>query len=353
MLQFIIYLFFFIFIFQSINSLKVGVIGCTGAVGSEIINCLYDQKINMNELRLFSSKKSAGKMLKTKFGHKMIEEFNVEEARKCDVNFLSVNGDFSRRYARALSYGDGGSIVIDNSSEFRLDEDVPLIIPEINFEKVKKKKLISNPNCTTAIALIALYPILKKYGILKIIMSTYQSSSGAGYKGMKELEDGVKDYVTKNTYPTFNNVFQKPLPFNVIPHIDKFLENGYTKEEMKVVHETRKIFDNDKIDVSCTSVRVPTFRSHCESIIVETEEKANLIELKNILSKSPGIKMYEDVNSYPTPISSSNINDIEVGRVRQSLIFENGIELFICGDQLLRGAALNAVLILRRILETD
>lgn len=348
-------------ILSYVYSYKIGIVGPTGAVGKEIINCLYSElgvkNSKLTDIKLFSSKRSAGKFIDTPFGKRKVELFDVKEARKCDVNFLAVSGDFSKKYAKALSYGHDGSIVIDNSSAFRYDDDVPLVIPEINGNKIKNKKLISNPNCTTAIALIALYPILLKYGIKKLIMSTYQASSGAGYKGMEELDLGIKDYVTKNTYPTYNHVFSHPLPFNVIPHIDEFQNNGYTKEEMKVAWETNKIFDDDKIKVSCTAVRVPTFRAHAETIVLETEKKVDSIDnVKNILSKSKGLELTDNIkdNIYPMPLTSSKKKLVEVGRIRRSLIFEeNGIELFVCGDQLLRGAALNAVLILKHILEED
>ena len=342
-------------LFVKVYCVKIGVIGCKGAVGKEIINCLYSQNIPISKLKLYSSKKSAGEMLKTPFGQIKIDLFDIKSARDMDINFIAVSGDFSKKFAKALSYKDG-SIVIDNSSAFRLDPNVPLVIPEINPEKLKGKKLIANPNCTTAIALIALFPIFKKYGLEKIIMSTYQAASGAGNEGMKELENGVKDYASKNIYPSYHHYFKQPLPFNVIPQIDKPLDNGYSKEEMKVVNETKKIFDDDSIDISCTSVRVPTFRSHCESIILETKEKVDINELRELLSDSPGIKVIDNPKKelYPTPISSSNVNDIEVGRIRQNLIFgDKGIELFLCGDQLLRGAALNAVLICKTILKKN
>ncbi len=343
-------------LFSYIYSLKIGVIGPTGAVGKEILNSLSKENIQFSELKLFGSNKSNNKWIDTPFGKQKIKQFDVKEARECDVNFIAVSGDFSKKYGRALAYGDGGSIVIDNSSAFRYEDDVPLIIPEINGKKVKGKKLIANPNCTTAIALIVLYPILLKYGIELIMMSTYQAASGAGWKGIKELKDGVNDYVTKKTYPTFNSIFDHPLPFNVIPHIDKFQENGYTKEEMKVSWETKKIFDNDEIKVSCTAVRVPTFRAHAESIIVKTKEDVDIDELKSILKDSEGISLVDKPteNLYPMPLTSSDKSLVEVGRVRQNLVFgKKGIEMFVCGDQLLRGAALNAVLILKQILIED
>ena len=348
------------YVISYVYSYKIGIIGPTGAVGQEIINSLYSQlgdKSKITDIKLFASKRSAGKFIDTPFGKKKIDLFEVNKARECDYNFLAVSGDFSKRYAKALSYGEKGCVVIDNSSAFRYDKDVPLVIPEINGKEVKNKKLISNPNCTTAIALIVLYPIFIKYGIKKLLMSTYQAASGAGNMGMQELDDGVKDYVTKNTYPTYNYIFSHPLPFNVIPHIDSFQSNGYTKEEMKVAWETKKIFNDENIKVSCTAVRVPTFRAHAESVVLETDKEIKDIdEIKKLLSMSPGVELKDNIkdNEYPMPISASKKNTVEVGRIRKSIIYgDNGIEMFICGDQLLRGAALNAVLILKHILEED
>ena len=356
----VIKIFIIFSIFAYIHSYKIGVVGPTGAVGKEILNCLYNENIQLKEIKLFGSKRSAGSFIDTPFGKQKVELFDVNKVRECDVTFLAVSGDFSKKYAKVLSYGDDGTVVIDNSSAFRYDDDVPLVIPEIKKNKIKKKKLIANPNCTTAIALIALYPIFLKYGILKIIMSTYQAASGAGNSGMKELDDGIKDYVTKNTYPTFNHIFSYPLPFNVIPHIDKFQDNGYTKEEMKVSWETNKILEDDNIKVSCTAVRVPTFRAHAESIVIETEKEVeDISDVKNLIKTSPGL-ILKDITestqeySYPMPLYSSKEKLVQVGRIRRSLIFDKkGIELFVCGDQLLRGAALNAVLILKYILKEE
>ncbi len=342
-----------------VHSYVIGVVGPTGAVGKEILNCLHNELdcSKISDVKLFSSERSAGKIVNTPFGKKEIELFDVQKARKCDVNFLAVSGDFSSRYAKELSEGEDGSIVIDNSSAFRYDNDVPLVIPEINGNEIKNNKLIANPNCTTSIALIALYAIFINYGISKLIMSTYQASSGAGFEGMNELELGVKDYVTKNTYPTYNSVFVHPLPFNVIPHIDKFQDNKYTKEEMKVSWETKKILNDQDIKISCTAVRVPTFRAHAESIVLETKKEINDIEeVKKLISMSSGINLIDDIedNKYPMPITSSHKRNVDVGRIRKSLVFGNkGIEMFVCGDQLLRGAALNAVLILNQILKEN
>jgi aspartate-semialdehyde dehydrogenase len=222
-----------------------------------------------------------------------------------------------------------------------------LVIPEINGECTKLSKLIANPNCTTAIGLMALWPLHKAFGLKKIIMSTYQAASGAGQPGMDELLEGTAAYLAGEK-PT-NNIFAHPLPFNVIPHIDVFQENGYTKEEMKVVWESRKICGlPDDFPVSCTAVRIPTIRAHSESIVVETEKPVDLALARQVLADQPGLDLVDDTanQQYPMPIGATGQDNVQVGRVRKSLIFgDYGLELFVCGDQLLRGAALNAVLV--------
>ena len=209
---------------------SVGIVGATGAVGKEIISVLEktNEALPIDKLRLFGSSRSAG----TKVGDIEIELFSVDGARECDVVFLAVSGDFAKTHAQDICGGDTGAVVIDNSSAFRYEAEIPLVIPEINGEETKKSKLIANPNCTTAIALMALFPLTQKFGVKRVIMSTYQAASGAGQPGMDELLEGTKDYLDSKSVE--NKVFSHPLPFNVIPHIDKFQDNGYTKEEMKV-----------------------------------------------------------------------------------------------------------------------
>lgn len=222
------------------------------------------------------------------------------------------------------------------------------MVPEINGKETKKSKLIANPNCTTAIGLMALWPLHQLFGLKKIIMSTYQAASGAGQPGMDELQAGTKALLD-GADAVKNEIFAHPLPFNVIPHIDKFQENGYTKEEMKVTWESRKICGlADDFPISCTAVRIPTIRAHSESIIVETEKPVDVEAAKAALASAPGVKLVDntDKNEYPMPLTATGQYDVEVGRVRKSLIFgDYGLEFFVCGDQLLRGAALNAVLV--------
>jgi aspartate-semialdehyde dehydrogenase len=243
--------------------------------------------------------------------------------------------------------GPKNTVVIDNSSVFRYTEGVPLVIPEINAAAAKGATYISNPNCTTAIGAMALYPLHKEFGLKKVIMSTYQASSGAGMPGMMELESNAKSWVNDNRVVPAPKVFAHQLLFNVIPHIDKFQENGYTKEEMKVSWEIVKIFGKD-IPVSCTAVRIPTLRAHSESIVIETEKEIDPAEAREVLRGAVGVKVVDDPDKllYPMPMNTTGKWDVEVGRMRQSLIFgKNGLEFFVSGDQLLRGAALNAVLI--------
>mmetsp|Transcript_24806 Transcript_24806/g.81565 ORF Transcript_24806/g.81565 Transcript_24806/m.81565 type:complete len:286 (+) Transcript_24806:561-1418(+) len=274
-----------------------------------------------------------------------------------DVVFISVSGDFSKEYAKAIAEGDDGAVVIDNSSAFRYDKDVALCVPEINADAARKNpnKVIANPNCTTAIGIMALFPLHKRFGLKKVIMSTYQAASGAGQEGMDELRDGAKEVVNSAEGTIAKNkIFAHPLPFNLIPHIDVFQDNLYTKEEMKVTWECRKIMDIPSLPVSCTAVRIPTFRAHAESIVVETEKPIKVDEARDLLAKSPGIALADEPanKKYPMPLTASKKYPVEVGRIRQNIVFgDHGLEFFVCGDQLLRGAALNAVLIAEALAE--
>jgi aspartate-semialdehyde dehydrogenase len=331
-------------------SYSVGVVGATGAVGKELVGCLNKSTLDVSKLRIFGSERSAGTSRDTgKFGSVEVELFDVAKARECDVIFLAVSGDFALEHAKAISEGDDGAVVIDNSSAFRYDKDVPLVVPEINGDCANSSKLIANPNCTTAIGLMPIWPLHKLFKIKKVIMSTYQAASGAGQEGMDELQEGTRAVLSGEVKVAKNKIFAHPLPFNVIPHIDKFQPNGYTKEEMKVTWETRKICGlPDDFPVSCTAVRIPTYRAHSETIIIETELPVDIEKARQALSETSGVKLVDDTanNKYPMPLTATGEYDVEVGRLRKSLIFgDHGIEMFVVGDQLLRGAALNAVLI--------
>lgn len=333
------------------KSYKVGVVGATGAVGIEVVACMFKKSFPVSTLHLYASARSAGKVLTTEYGDITIEEYKLETARTCDFVFLAVSGDFALENATKLVEGDG-PVVIDNSSAFRYMPNIPLVVPEINPEKLVGQKLIANPNCTTAIAAVALWPLHQKYTIKRLIMSTYQASSGAGQEGMEELLTGSAAKLKGEAVP--NSVFAHPLAFNLIPHIDKFQDNGYTKEEMKVVWETLKIFGASEADlrVTCTCVRIPILRAHSEAITIETEQPVTPADARALLSATEGVRVVDDPsqNKYPMPLNATASFDVEVGRIRQSLVFDNGIDLFVSGDQLLRGAALNAVLIAEKMI---
>lgn len=321
---------------------SVAICGITGAVGMEVLYCLDKLGFEVGELGLFASERSAGKVIETPFGEKVIEEFSVEKVREFDFIFLCVSGDFSKEYARELL--TAGAVVIDNSSAFRYEEDVPLIVPEVNAGAIGESRLIANPNCTTAILAVALWPIYKEFGLKKVIVSTYQATSGAGQPAMDELKEQTQ--VVLDGGEAGCKEFVYPIPFNLIPQIDKFQENGYTKEEMKVAWETRKIFGDTDLPVSCTAVRIPTFRAHSEAVTVETRDVVDAERVREILAAAPGVKVVDDVSSnlYPMPLTATREFDVEVGRIRQNLVFgEYGLDFFVCGDQLLKGAALNAV----------
>ena len=327
---------------------SVGIVGATGAVGEEILKVMENRNFACKDLTLFASERSAGKVVNSKYGDITLEPFSFEKASSLDVLLLAVGGDFSLDWAEKLA--DAGVLVIDNSSAFRQKEGVPLVVPEINIAAAKGKKLIANPNCTTAIALMALWPIHQKYKIKKAIISTYQAASGAGAPGMQELKDGMAAIVgggeAKNEY------FAHPLPYNIIPHIDAFQDNKYTKEEMKIVWETRKIMDAPDIKVSCTCVRIPTLRAHSEAITLELEKPASPEEVTALLQGAEGVEVVDDPEAlkYPMPKTSTYKYDVEVGRIRRNDVFDdNGLDIFVCGDQLLRGAALNAVLIAEKM----
>jgi len=323
--------------------MRVGVIGATGAVGKELVEVLGRRRFPVTKLRLFASGRSAGTRARTPFGEITIEEFTPEQARDLDLALLAVSGDFAKQHAPALVAA--GVTVVDNSSAFRLNDDVPLVVPEVNAGAVGSARLIANPNCTTAIAVVALAPLHAAFGLKRVIVSTYQATSGAGAEGMAELEEETRRVLVEGAKPQAK-VFAHPIAFNVIPHIDSFQPNGYTREEMKVVWETRKIMGLPDLPISCTAVRIPTMRVHAESITIETGKPITAEAAREVLARAPGVKVVDDVarNLYPMPLTATGQDDCEVGRIRRNLVFgDHGLDFFVCGDQLLKGAALNAV----------
>ncbi len=327
---------------------NIAIAGATGAVGQEILNVLAKKEFPVNELKLFSSHRSAGKTQATPFGPHILEEFSIEACENIDIIFFAVGGDFSKKYANELLKKNDKIVIIDNSSAFRYNENIPLVVPVINSQRIQESRLIANPNCTTAILAMALHPIYKEFGLKKVIVSTYQATSGAGNPGMQELLHESKNYIEGK--PVENKIFAHPIPFNLIPHIDVVQENKYTKEEMKVTWETHKIFEDDSFPLSCTAVRIPTLRAHSESVVIETEKNitknGGVEKIKQILKNAPGVTLRDDIenNDYPMPLNASEIDEVQVGRIRKNLVFGDfGLEFFVCGDQILRGAALNAV----------
>ncbi len=328
---------------------RIGVFGATGMVGREVLKVMGDRDYPVTELKVYASVRSVGKTVEFKGETYTITNADEADYSELDLVFFAIGGGWPKENApKAIA---AGCYVVDNSSTFRRDKNIPLVVPEINPNAIGDSKLIANPNCTTAIAAIPLYHIYKNYGLKKVIISTYQATSGAGAAGMAELESETKKAL--NGEEISNDAFAHPIVFNVIPHIDAFQENDYTKEEMKVVWETNKIFgtanmDGQELDIpiSCTCVRIPTMRAHSESIVVETEKPIDAKVLREELKSVSGIKVVDDIenNQYPMPINAAEKYDVEVGRIRQNIVFgECGIEFFVSGDQILKGAALNAV----------
>lgn len=328
---------------------NIAIMGATGAVGQELLRLLESRNFPVGNLKLLASARSAGKKVSFKGQEITIEELTHNSFENVDIVLASAGGSISAEFAPSAV--KAGAVVVDNTSHFRMDPEVPLVVPEINEAEIANHKgIIANPNCTTAIAAVALWPLHKEFGLKKVIMSTYQAASGAGNVGMEELQEGIK--AEMNGEKIENNIFAHPLPFNVIPHIDAFQDNGYTKEEMKVVWETKKIFGDDSIALSCTCVRIPTYRAHAESIVIETAKPIDAGKARALLEAAPGVKVVDNLEGleYPMPINATAQDDVEVGRIRQNIVFgDHGLEFFVCGDQILKGAALNAIQIAEKL----
>jgi aspartate-semialdehyde dehydrogenase len=328
--------------------MRVGVIGATGAVGQELVKVLGRRGFPVTELKLFASERSAGTIMDTPFGPTKLVAFDPEAAKRCDLALLAVSGEFAKQHARALAAS--GVMVVDNSSALRLEPDVPLVVPEVNAEAIGDHRLIANPNCTTAILIVALAPLARAFGLRRVIVSTYQAASGAGAEGMAELDSETRRVLAGE--PAQAKAFRYPLAFNLIPQIDAFQPNGYTREEMKVTWESRKIMGLPDLPISCTAVRIPTFRAHSEAVTIETERPVTPEAARAVLARAPGVVVVDDPEAgrYPMPLNATGADDVEAGRIRQNLVFgERGLDFFVCGDQLLKGAALNAVQIAERM----
>jgi len=323
----------------------VAIVGATGAVGVEFLQLLEERDFPLAELRLIASPRSAGKVMKFKGTELKIEALTAEAFRGVDIALFSAGGGISREYAPAAVRA--GAVVVDNSSAFRMDETVPLVIPEVNPEAVKQHKgIIANPNCSTIIAITPLWPIHRQNPVKRLIAATYQAASGAGAAGMAELEASTRAFLAGGAHEP--KVFPHPYAFNLFSHNTKIdPANGYNEEELKMVKETRKIFGDASIRISSTCIRVPVLRAHAIALDVEFERPITPDEVRRILGQAPGVRMVDDpaANYFPMPKDASGQGDILAGRIRTDISDPSGrsIAMFVAGDQLLKGAALNAV----------
>ncbi|MCP4177001.1 MAG: aspartate-semialdehyde dehydrogenase [bacterium] len=323
---------------------NVAIAGATGAVGVEMMKVLEQNDFPVNNLKLLASARSVGKTLKFKGKDIKVEELTQDSFENIDIALFSAGASRSKEFCPAAV--KAGAVVIDNSSAFRMDDDVPLVVPEVNPEDIKLHKgIIANPNCSTIIMQVPLYPLHKAKKIKRVIASTYQASSGAGAQAMAEMEEQSRS-ILKGDKPKIE-LFPHQIAFNLLPHIDAFVENDYTKEEMKMVYESRKIMHDPDLQVNCTCVRLPIFRAHSESLLIECEEDITPEEARELLSGAPGVEIVDNVakNEYPMPIDATGKYDVLVGRIRQDISRNDkkGLSMFVAGDQLLKGAALNAV----------
>ncbi|MES2981549.1 MAG: aspartate-semialdehyde dehydrogenase [Verrucomicrobiota bacterium] len=321
----------------------VAIVGATGAVGVEMLLCLEQRNFELSELTLLASARSAGKTATFRGKEIVIKELTHDSFHGVDIALFSAGGDISKEFAPSAAAA--GAVVIDNSSAFRMDEGVPLVVPEINPKAAKNrpKGIIANPNCTTIISLMALAPLHEQFGLESVIASSYQAVSGSGAQGIIELEEQVKAIAMGQ--PFTPKVYPRQIAFNVIPQVDVFTENGYTKEEMKMANEGRKILGHPNLKVSCTCVRVPVYRSHSVSITAKFAKEPSVEAARNAYSGKPGIKVMDDPSQklFPVPLDTTGKDDCLVGRIRKSLVLENALDLWVVGDQVRKGAALNAV----------
>ncbi len=331
------------------QKVNVAILGATGAVGQELLALLAQRQFPINNLKLLASARSAGR--KIEFGGKelIVEEVNDDSFTDVDILLTSAGGSTSKAWAKKAV--EAGAVVIDNSSAFRMDADVPLVVPEINPEAAAQHQgIIANPNCTTILMGIAIYPLHQVQPIKRVVVSTYQSASGAGARAMEEVKTQAQDIlVGKNPQP---EILPYPLAFNLFPHNSPLNEQGYCEEEMKMVNETKKIFNAPELKVTATCVRVPVLRAHSEAINLEFERPFSVQQAREIIASAPGAKLVEDWqnNYFPMPTDATGKDPVLVGRIRQDISNDCGLELWICGDQIRKGAALNAIQIAELLL---
>lgn len=323
----------------------VAVVGATGAVGQAMIEILEQRKFPVGKLYPLASQRSAGKRIQFNGSSVLVEDLSTFDFSKVKIGLFSAGGSISEEYAPIAA--KSGCVVIDNTSHFRYIDDIPLVIPEVNPESIsgyEKHKIIANPNCSTIQMLVALKPLYDAVGITRINVSTYQAVSGTGKEAIEELAGQTARLL--NAQSIKNEVYPKQIAFNVLPHIDSFQENGYTKEEMKMVWETKKIFSDPDIQVNPTCVRVPVFYGHSEALHIETKTKITCLEAREILSKSPGVKVIDDRvdGGYPTAVTEASGEDATfIGRIREDISHPNGLNLWVVADNVRKGAALNSI----------
>ena len=325
---------------------NLAIVGATGMVGRTFIKVLEEFDLPLNNVYMFASARSAGKVVTLKSKEYVVEELTETcfEGKNIDIALFSAGGSTSQKFAPI--FAKAGIVVVDNSSAWRMDPNVPLVVPEVNPEDILLNKgIIANPNCSTIQAMVAMKPLHDKYKIKRVVYSTYQAVSGAGHQGYEDLKNGVNGEAPKK--------FPYPIFANLIPQIDVFEDNGYTKEEMKMVNETRKILGRDDIAITATTVRVPVFNSHSESINLEFHNSFDLKELIEVLKNAPGIVVQDDPenNVYPMAITATGSNDTYVGRIRRDFSVENGVNLWVVADNIRKGAAANAVQIAQKLIE--
>jgi len=330
---------------------NLAIAGVTGAVGQEFLKILEERAFPFDSLKMLASSRSAGKKIKFKGREYIVEELTQKSFEGVDIALFSAGGSRSKEFGPAAV--EAGTVVVDNSSAFRMEPEVPLVIPEINPEKIKEHKgIIANPNCSTIIGIVPVWPLHKANPVKRMIVSTYQAASGAGHSAMVELEEQTRE-ILEGKKPTCK-AFPYQIAFNVFSHNSDLEPNGYNAEEMKMVLETRKIFDCAEIAITCTCIRIPVFRAHCESINLEFTEPITPGQVRDLLSTAPGVSLIDDRdnNRFPMPIDASGKDDIFVGRIRQdeSISENRGINIWVAGDQLRKGAALNAVQIAEKLL---
>ena len=316
--------------------------GATGAVGEEMLKILAERRFPVNELRLLASERSAGRQYSFQGREIAVEELKEDSFKGIDLVLASAGGSVSRKFAPLAV--KAGAVVVDNTSAYRMDPRVPLVIPEINPQDIRGHKgIIANPNCSTIIMLVPIYPIHKANPVKRILVSTYQAASGAGAKAMRELEVQSRDVLAGR--PAKKEIFPHPIAFNLFSHNSAVKDEGYNEEELKMIKETKKIFHDEKIKIAATAVRVPVFRAHTESIYIELEKTPDLGRIRTIFSSAPGVKVVDDreKNYFPMPLEATGKDDVLVGRIRRDLSSPKGLCLFVSGDQLRKGAALNAI----------